>query len=93
MPVTEWLSGDDLQTKLTHIRLAKPMDSTGGEIVLDERRQPTVRALCRERRRHWGGKTSPHGTTEASCIAGNNKRPNTAEIETQPIYAPNHSSK
>ena len=62
------------------------MDSTGGEIVLDQKRQPTVRALCyRERRRHWGGKTSPRRTTEASRIA-ETTRPNTAEIETQPIF-------
>ena len=52
-----------LPTEL-EVPLAKPMDSTGGEIVLDQRRQPTVRALFyRERRRHWGGKTSPRGTT------------------------------
>ena len=36
-----------LPTEL-EVPLAKPMDSTGGEIVLDQRRQPTVRALFYE---------------------------------------------
>ena len=58
-----------LPTEL-EVPLAKPMVSTGGEIVLDQRCQPTIRALFyRERRRHRGGKTSPRGTTEAIRIA------------------------
>ena len=83
-----------LPTEL-YVPLAKPMDSTGGEIVLDQRRQPTARALFyRERRRHWGGKTSPCGTTEASRIAGNNNATkHSGNRNPAHFYAPNHSSK
>ena len=103
VPVTEWLFGDDLQTKSRifilptelEVPLARPMDSTGGEIVLDQRRQPTVQALFyRERRCHWGGKTSRRGTTEASRIAGNNNATkHSGNRNPAHFYAPNHSSK
>ena len=75
VPVTEWLFGDDLQTKLTHIRTANRVGSTASQAHGFHRRgnragskapANSTSSFLRERRRHWGGKTSPRGTTEAS---------------------------
>ena len=91
--VTEWLFGDDLQTKLTHIRTANRVGSTAS------------RAHGFHSRGNCAGSKAPANSTSSflsramlplgqqNWPSWNNQgksyqttRPNTAEIETQPIF-------
>ena len=83
VPVTEWLFGDDLQTKLTHIRTANRVGSTA------------IQAHGFHRRGNRAGSKAPAIRAAKPALVEQPRqvvsretttRPNTAEIETQPIF-------